>query len=154
MIKLDLQNPYDFETIPAEPFVQQWVDAAIQNKVDDYSVVIRFVDEDEGLQLNQSYRQKNKATNVLSFPYEMPEIPELREALIHLGDLVLCEPVVRREALAQGKPLSQHWAHLIVHGMLHLQGYDHITDAQAEMMEALEIRILKSFGFNNPYITL
>ena len=154
MIKLDLQNPYDFETIPAEPFVQQWVDAAIQNKVDDYSVVIRFVDEDEGLQLNQSYRQKNKATNVLSFPYEMLEIPELREALIHLGDLVLCEPVVRREALAQGKPLSQHWAHLIVHGMLHLQGYDHITDAQAEMMEALEIRILKSFGFNNPYITL
>ena len=159
MVELELQNPYGFDTIPDENDLQKWSNISLQHSQNDSSVslVIRVVDEEEAIELNHTYRDKNTATNVLSFPYEVPEyvtgIPELQDeyAQQHLGDLVLCEKVVIDEARAQNKPLDQHWAHLIIHGVLHLQGYDHICDDDAIKMESLEIEILESLGFSNPY---
>jgi len=159
MIELELQNPYDFDTIPDINNVQKWSNAALQSTEIDraISLVIRIVNEKEGIDLNCTYRNKNAATNVLSFPYEVPDyavdIPELQDEYLqqHLGDLVLCEKIVIAEAKAQNKTLEQHWAHLIIHGVLHLQGYDHINDDDATKMESLEIEILESLGFSNPY---
>lgn len=157
MIELELQNPCDFDTIPNIESLQLWSNAALQQSNGDISLVIRLVDEDEGKNLNYTYRNKNSATNVLSFPYEVPDyaidIPELNDEYSnsHLGDLVLCENVVINEAKAQNKTVEQHWAHLIVHGVLHLQGFDHINDNDAIKMESLEIEILESLGFDNPY---
>jgi len=163
MVDLDIQNPYEYESIPSESELQQWVEAAIQGSYieHDFSVVVRFVNEMEGLALNQAYRKKKYATNVLSFPFDEPEFTteisrldeELSEHLQqqHLGDIVLCEKVVKKESKEQGKVLVQHWAHMIIHGVLHLQGYDHLTDEEANLMEALEVRILDSLGFDNPY---
>ena len=161
MIELELQNPYDFDTIPQFDDLEKWSNAALQIAKADQAVslVIRFVNEEEGIDLNYTYREKNVATNVLSFPYEVPDyavdIPELQDEYSqqHLGDLVLCEKVVRAEAKVQNKTLEQHWAHLIIHGVLHLQGYDHINDDEAATMESLEIKILESLGFSNPYDT-
>lgn len=157
MIKLDLQNPYDFDTIPKFQDLQTWSNAALQKSDQTLSLVIRVVNEEEGMDLNQTYRGKKSATNVLSFPYEEPDyvmdIPELQDEYSrqYLGDIVLCEKVVINEAKAQNKTVAQHWAHLIIHGVLHLQGYDHINDDDATKMEALEIKILDSLGFKNPY---
>jgi probable rRNA maturation factor len=111
--------------------------------------VLRIVDEPEGAELNQAWRNRSAATNVLSFPAELPENPALRV----LGDLVLCAPVVRREARAQGKPQAAHWAHLVIHGTLHLLGYDHTVESEAEVMEALECAVLAGLGFPDPYQT-
>ena len=163
MIELDIQNPYEYPSIPERSELQRWVEASIQGKSSDsqLSIVIRFVNEEEGKTLNRAYRHKKYATNVLSFPFEEPEftseISELNDAISqylqqqHLGDIVLCEQVVQAEALKQNKTLKQHWAHLIVHGVLHLQGYDHLNDEEANLMESLEIKILQSLGFDNPY---
>ena len=162
MIELDVQNPYGYTTIPQEDDLTKWVEAAIQgNSKHDFSVVIRFVNEEEGKTLNHAYRQKKYATNVLSFPFEEPQfttdIIELSDALTqhlehqHFGDIVLCEAVVRREAHQQEKQLQHHWAHLVVHGVLHLQGYDHLDDKEAALMESLEVKILATLGFKNPY---
>nr|WP_228276757.1 rRNA maturation RNase YbeY [Marinobacter sp. JSM 1782161] len=115
---------------------------------EDSEVTLRIVDEDESAALNGQYRQKDRPTNVLSFPFEQPEGITLPLA----GDLVICAPVVAREAHEQGKTLSAHWAHMVIHGMLHLQGYDHIDDRDAEIMETLEIRLLAELGFSNPYL--
>ena len=163
MVEIELQNPYGFDTVPDNVDLQIWSNIALQTsngEADESSVslVIRVVDEDEGIELNHTYRNKKSATNVLSFPYEVPDyavdIPELQDAYSqqYLGDLVLCEKVVIAEAKAQNKTLKQHWAHLIIHGVLHLQGYDHINDDEAFTMESLEIEILKSLGFDNPYL--
>ena len=108
---------------------------------------IHITDRDEISELNQTYRDKAGPTNVLSFPAELPE--ELGLPL--LGDIVICAPVVEDEAREQGKSLQAHWAHMIIHGTLHLLGYDHINDDDADIMESLEIDILQSFGFQNPY---
>jgi probable rRNA maturation factor len=105
---------------------------------------LRFVDEIEGRALNRKYRERDRATNVLSFVYD-------DEPGMYGGDIVLCAPVLRREAAAQGKPLTAHCAHLVVHGMLHLQGADHEAPAQAARMEAREIAILAQLGFPSPY---
>lgn len=166
MIQLDVQNPYEYDSIPNNRELQDWVDAAIQgeNIEQGLSVVIRFVNEEEGRTLNQAYRHKKYATNVLSFPFEEPEftttIADLEEALSehleqqHLGDIILCEQVVQKEASDQGKTLTHHWAHLIIHGVLHLQGYDHIEEQEATLMESLEIKILDGLGFDNPYFEI
>ena len=167
MIELDVQNPYKYKSIPNADELSAWVEAAIQgdnlahSSNHKLSVVIRFVSVEEGETLNQAYRHKKTATNVLSFPFEEPEfttdITELNEALSkhlqqqHLGDIVLCEEIVQKEATEQNKTLKQHWAHLIVHGVLHLQGYDHLNDEDASLVESLEIKILKILGFDNPY---
>lgn len=153
---VEIQNPEAFKAIPAETLIKHWACATWLDE-NEASVVIRVVGTEEGLELNQSYRHKDYPTNVLSFPYEPSEI-ELEfldaEDLGHLGDLVICLPVVEREAAEQGKPVQHHWAHLIVHGMLHLQGFDHEeSEVEANMMEAREIEILCQLGIPNPYET-
>ncbi|MFN3785214.1 MAG: rRNA maturation RNase YbeY [Thiothrix sp.] len=147
---LDIQNPENYTDIPNEAVLAQWAQAAWQG-AGEAGVVVRVVAEAESQALNRSYRGKDYPTNVLSFPYDLPPLPLEADETAYLGDLVICQPVMRREAAEQGKTSEQHWAHLLVHGLLHLQGYDHIDDAEAEAMEALEIRILAQLGFPNPY---
>ena len=135
--------------IPSPASFRRWVEAALhgakRRKATELS--IRIVDADEGRALNRDYRGKDYATNVLSFEAELP--PGMKLPLI--GDMVICAPVVAREAAEQGKRTRDHWAHLTVHGVLHLLGYDHIVDAEAEAMEALETRILAGLGIADPY---
>lgn len=133
--------------LPSAASVRRWVAAALAGRRASAEVSVRFVDSPEGRALNRTYRGKDYATNVLSFPVELP--PGVRSPL--LGDLVLCAPVVVLEALAQGKPLSHHYAHLVVHGCLHLLGMDHQDQTEAEAMEARERRILARLGIPNPY---
>lgn len=147
---IDIQNPENYSTVPAEADVLHWAQAAWQSD-GEAGVVVRIVDAAESQELNRDYRQKDCPTNVLSFPYDAPPIPLEDDETEYLGDLVICLPVVEREAAEQGKTLTQHWAHLLVHGLLHLQGYDHITDSEAEEMETLETEILGKLGFPAPY---
>ena len=115
-------------------------------------VSIRIVGETESREMNLNYRRKDSATNVLAFPSGLPEIEDWPEDTpVPLGDLVICAPVVEREAAEQGKDLAHHWGHMLVHGTLHLLGYDHQTDAQAQKMESIEVKILDSGGVPNPY---
>lgn len=133
--------------LPASTSFRRWVDAALIGKRRSAELAIRLVDATEGQQLNRDYRGKNYATNVLSFTAELPPgVP-----LPLLGDLVLCAPVIAREAAEQGKPLAAHYAHLTVHGVLHLLGMDHQSDPEASAMEAEETRILATLGISNPY---
>jgi probable rRNA maturation factor len=133
--------------------MQQWAEIARQGSTD-ASVTLRFVNQQEGLALNQTYRSKDGATNILSFIFEQPILPNgvVLDQPLHLGDLVICLPVIETEAQQQQKSLEQHFAHLIIHGMLHLQGYDHLEAQQAQQMEALEIDILQTLGYPNPYL--
>ena len=138
--------------VPAPASFRRWVEAALKGarRRKGTELSIRIVDADEGQSLNLQYRGKDYATNVLSFPVELP--PGVDVPLI--GDLVICAPVVTREAAEQGKKAADHWAHLTVHGTLHLLGYDHIDDAEAETMEALETRVLAGLGIADPYETV
>lgn len=147
-ITLDLQLATTATDLPSEQQFQLWLNAAVLPFQTDAEVTIRLVDEAESQQLNFDYRQKDKPTNVLSFPFQQP--PGLELPL--LGDLVICAQVVSREATEQGKTAEAHWAHMVVHGCLHLLGFDHINDAEAEEMEAEEILILQSLGLPNPYL--
>jgi probable rRNA maturation factor len=135
--------------VPSAASFRQWVNAALTGakRRRQAELSIRIVDAAEGRELNRDYRGKDYATNVLSFPAELP--PGVQLPLI--GDLAICAPVVAREAAEQGKPPRHHWAHMTVHGVLHLLGYDHIVDAEAEAMEALETRILTRLGIPDPY---
>ncbi|WP_323065012.1 rRNA maturation RNase YbeY [Aeromonas jandaei] len=133
--------------LPSEAQLQGWLDGTILGFQPEAEVTVRIVDEAESNELNLTYRGKDKPTNVLSFPFEAP--PGLELPL--LGDLVICRQVVEREAQEQGKPLMAHWAHMVVHGSLHLLGYDHIEDEEAEEMEALERDIMQELGFADPY---
>lgn len=142
---LELQNASERAGIPAETDLASWAQSAL--KRDEAELVIRVVDEEESAELNFQYRHKAGPTNVLSFPFEAP--PGVDTAI--LGDLVICAPVVEREAAEQGKPQCAHWAHMVVHGVLHLQGYDHVEEHEAMAMEAEEVAILRQLGFPNPY---
>ena len=146
-INVDLQNDEELDLVPSEQQFQQWIAAALQEPDHQFEQTSRIVGETEGRELNSRYRGNASATNVLAFP-------GANELLDYdcLGDLVICAPVVAAEAGVQGKPVEAHWAHLVVHGMLHLQGFDHQTNADTRQMEALEIKILGSLGYNNPYI--
>ncbi len=147
-IILDLQLASNATDLPAEAKIQQWLEAAILPFQADAEVTVRIVDSSESQQLNFDYRGKDKPTNVLSFPFQCP--PGIELAL--LGDLVICAPVVTAEAAEQGKSLQAHWAHMVVHGSLHLLGFDHINDDDAQQMEAEEVTILQQLGFTNPYL--
>jgi probable rRNA maturation factor len=139
--------------LPAAASFRKWVKAAVDGagRRFDSEVAIRLVDAAEGQAMNLQYRGKDYATNVLSFPAEMPEgLPEDFD-FPQLGDLVICAPVVVREAAEQGKALGDHYAHLTIHGVLHLLGFDHVEEAEAEEMEALERQILASLGIADPY---
>ena len=146
-VTVDLQVAVEAD-IPKLQQFEQWVQAALKDVEEECELSIRVVDEEESAELNSSYRGKNGPTNVLSFPFESPIPMEPRL----LGDLIICVPVVEKEATQQQKSLTDHWAHMVVHGCLHLLGYDHIEDDEAEIMEALEVSILKSVNIANPYI--
>lgn len=147
-IILDLQLASTADNLPSEQQIQQWLEAAILPFQTEAEVTVRIVDEAESQQLNFDYREKNKPTNVLSFPFECP--PGIELPL--LGDLVICAQVVASEAAEQQKTLTAHWAHMVVHGSLHLLGFDHINDDDAAEMEAEEIQILAELGFADPYV--
>ncbi len=144
-LQLDIQRPYDGPEVPGDAQFRQWVQTALAGQ-DNAMVNIRIVDTDEGRELNRRWRGRDSATNVLSFPASIP-----LTGMRILGDIVLCAPVVAREAAEQGKPVEHHWAHLTIHGLLHLLGFDHTTAAQAEIMESGEIRLLDQLGIPNPY---
>jgi probable rRNA maturation factor len=144
---VDVQIATADENIPSDEDFRSWVAAALPDERRASEITIRVVGYDESKALNAQYRHQDKPTNVLSFPSDLP--PELQIPL--LGDLVVCAGVVEREAHEQGKSLTAHWAHMVVHGTLHLLGYDHECDADAEEMEALETRILGQLGFPAPY---
>ena len=135
--------------LPKKVDLQRWVTAALTNAgyINDAELVIRIVDEAESAALNQSYRHKQGSTNVLSFPFEAI----LGVDVNLLGDVVICAPVVLQEAILQHKDPMAHWAHIVIHGVLHLLGYDHQNDMQANTMEALESRTLVSLGYPDPY---
>lgn len=140
-LRLSVQYACNSQLLPSRPSIRRWVRAACPLPAE---VTVRFVDAEEGQMLNCDYRDKDYATNVLSFVYET--------APVVLGDLVVCLPVVLKEAAKQGKSPDAHFAHLIVHGMLHLQGYDHETgNEDARRMEALEADVLAGLGYADPY---
>lgn len=144
--RLVIQRASECEDLPADECIEQWVNAALAS-YPQASLVVRLVDEEEGRELNRMWRDRDYATNVLSFPASLPEDMGLQ----FLGDIVLCAPVIAREAAEQGKPLEWHWAHLLVHGVLHLLGFDHISADQAREMESREIELLRTLGIDNPY---
>lgn len=146
MLELDLQLATTGRH-PSEADFRRWCELALRQRSGDSELTIRLVDEEEGRELNRTWRHKDYATNVLSFPVELP--PGVRSPLI--GDIVICAPVVAREAAEQDKRLRDHYAHLTVHGVLHLLGHDHENDADAERMEKLEVRILAGLGIADPY---
>ena len=147
MNNIEIQAIFESAGQPDQQQIQLWVDAALEGYDQDTEIVVRIVDERESAQLNEQYRHKSGPTNILSFPVDLPEGIELDL----LGDLVICAPVLEKEALEQDKLLAHHWAHIVVHGVLHLLGYDHIDEAQAELMENKEIAILNKLHINNPY---
>lgn len=147
MSQIDVSYGLPRNGLPAAGTLRLFAAAALAGRLEDGELSIRIVDALEGRELNRDYRDKDYATNVLSFPAELPPgVP-----LPILGDLVLCAPVIAREAQEQGKPLKHHYAHMVVHGVLHLLGHDHMEDAEAEAMEALERQILAKLGIADPY---
>jgi probable rRNA maturation factor len=148
---IDLQIACQETQIPSLAQFQLWISSALaevsSDTTQDFELTIRLVNNEESQQLNHQYRQKDKPTNVLSFPFEVPDGIEMNL----LGDLVICIDVMKEEAQAQNKALFDHWAHLVIHGCLHLVGFDHISDEEALEMESIEIAILAKLGINNPY---
>lgn len=146
-VQVDVDIQVDAEAVPGEDEVHRWVTAALRDEREVAEVSVCIVDAATSADLNHRYRGKNYPTNVLSFPADLPA--ELGLPL--LGDLVVCAEVVAREAAEQGKAANAHWAHMLVHGTLHLLGYDHLDDQEAEAMEALETDIVTTLGFAAPY---
>ncbi|GIU16574.1 endoribonuclease YbeY [Shewanella sp. c952] len=146
-VDLDLQIAVEGFELPSTQEMELWVKTALRDSMEQAELTIRIVDVAESEMLNSTYRGKDKPTNVLSFPFEAP--PGIELPL--LGDLVVCAAVVKQEAIDQNKPLNAHWAHMVVHGCLHLLGYDHIEDIEAEEMESIETQLIESLGYNNPY---
>ncbi|QOC23874.1 rRNA maturation RNase YbeY [Wenzhouxiangella sp. AB-CW3] len=147
--RLVIQRVHDGPEVPADELFSRWVDVALAD-LDDVGLVLRVVGEDEGRELNRQWRDRDHATNVLSFPADLPPGTPWR----FLGDIVLCAPVIAREAEAQGKPLLWHWAHLVIHGILHLLGFDHMTPDQAGEMESREVELLRTLDISDPYISI
>ena len=151
-IHIDLQTESESKQLPSIEALTLWANKAHQSKESETDITIRIVDIEESAELNQTYRGKEGPTNVLSFPFEAPpgiDIHLLGD--VSLGDLVICAPVVEREASEQDKALIAHWAHMVIHGVLHLQGYDHIEDEEALIMEGLETEIIMELNYPAPY---
>lgn len=150
MIDLDVQFASAAAELPSASDFLQWVSAALASRHKDAELTVRIVDEAESAELNMTYRRVQGPTNVLSFPFVAPPGVELPL----LGDIIICAPVVQQEALAQHKTALAHWAHMTVHGCLHLLGHDHVQPEEAECMENLESRILAGLGFADPYLVM
>jgi probable rRNA maturation factor len=144
-MELTLQDVSDASDVPGEDEIRRWLTAALTEQ--DIELTVRLVDGEEMSELNHQYRHKQGPTNVLSFPFENP--PGVSSGI--LGDIVICAPVVRCEAREQEKTVLSHWAHMVIHGALHLQGYDHENEQDALEMEAQETRIMMQLGFPEPY---
>jgi len=153
MIDVDVQVASESKTLPNEEQLSLWAKTALANLKDSAELSIRLVDVEESQSLNLEYRGKDKPTNVLSFPFEVPpELIGLEEMGDLIGDLVICATVVEEEAVQQNKASLHHWAHMVVHGCLHLLGYDHINDEEAQIMEDLERKILSQLDIADPYL--
>ena len=155
---LDLQLASECADIPKQEDIQFWLDTLLSHQqITEKEITVRIVDEAEMQQLNKQYRGKDKSTNVLSFPFEMPELTlpdgvEIDESMSKfLGDIVICAQVVTQESQQQNKPLSHHWAHMLIHGTLHLLGYDHIEEQEAQEMEGIEIATSQKLAIDDPY---
>ena len=151
MVSIDLQCVYlknddEIGSIPSIEQFKRWVESSLVSSFTELEQTVRVVSEAESQSLNSQYRGKDQPTNVLSFPSDSQYLD-----YECLGDLVICAPVIELEALEQGKPHEAHWAHMVVHGMLHLQGFDHQNDQDADEMETLEIKVLSTLGLTNPY---
>ena len=152
--EFEIQRATEAPSIPDDEQFGDWINAVLSTQDHHCSLTIRLVDEPEARRFNKTYRQRDYATNVLSFPAELPQgLPvEVRQA--QLGDILICAPVVAREALEQNRSQVDHWAHLTIHGVLHLLGYDHERPDEAAVMEALETKILEGLGVSDPYIDI
>lgn len=152
---------YADQTLPSDIQIQHWVESTLCYLLEnsdlektEYELLVRIVDKTDSQQLNKRYRHKNRPTNVLSFPFEVPDLFKDQQHVNILGDIVVCAPIVADEAEQQHKTYEQHWVHMIVHGVLHLLGYDHIENTDAVVMESLEKDILLNLGYPNPYMEL
>lgn len=144
---IDVLYAIESATYPSVENIQHWAHAALQHMQTPGALTIKIIAEAEMQALNYTYREKNKPTNVLSFPCNLPQ--PLRGNL--LGDIAICAPVVEKEANTADKDVMAHWAHLVVHGVLHLLGYNHEQEDEAVVMESLETRIIQDLGFQDPY---
>lgn len=149
MYQVTVQRTVPKNVMPSAKNLQHWAKAALKYLDKSAELNIRIVDSAEMTELNSQYRHKKKPTNVLSFPFDMPE--EVEDELSFLGDIIICAEIVNDEAQVQHKSKQAHWAHMVIHGTLHLLGYDHEKDSDAAIMEPKEIAILESLGFPNPY---
>ena len=147
-IEVAVQYAIDWPDLPDKGKLKLWAETALEGLKENAELTIRIVDEDEGTQLNEQWRKSQGPTNVLSFSHE----GELEIAPDLLGDIVVCAPVVTREAKEQNKNIDAHWAHMVIHGILHLNGFDHVEPEDADTMENLEIKILEELNYNNPYL--
>lgn len=149
-LDLDIQYAVDLPDLPTKSDLKLWVTQALIGRREQAELVIRIVNEIEGAALNYQYRHKPGPTNVLSFPFTaLPQVP-----IFFIGDLIICATVVAEEAADQRKTLKAHWAHIVIHGVLHLIGYDHDTTLHTQIMEELEQQILKKLGYPDPYLEL
>ncbi len=148
-LEIHVQDVSSCESVPSPESLRTWVRCALGSDLRG-ALTIRIVDEPEGADLNERYRRAQGATNVLAFPADESILPPMDELRL-VGDLVICAPVLEREAGAQGKSLEAHWAHISIHGALHLVGLGHDRDKEAQVMEARETELLKSLGFGDPY---
>ena len=147
--QIDIQDVSLSCVHPSEQLIKHWIEATLSSRIKAAEVCIRIVDEAESQQLNAQYRKKDAPTNVLSFYYDLAD--EVQGEQRFLGDLVICGQVLEKEAKAQQKTLEAHWAHMVIHGLLHLIGYDHQNETQASEMEKEEISMLEKLGYTNPY---
>lgn len=148
-LRLAVQFASEADELPSRAQVRRWVAAALEHSAE---ITVRIVDADEAQALNQDYRRKGYVPNVLTFEYGEIGSDEAGRGILG-GDVVICAPVVEREAREQGKPLKDHYAHMTVHGVLHLQGYDHLDPREADIMESREAAILKRFHIPDPYLS-
>ncbi|MEE9159231.1 MAG: rRNA maturation RNase YbeY [Gammaproteobacteria bacterium] len=146
-VEIDVQYAVMADGLPSVSDIETWIGAVVRGRRKNVQLTVRIVDEEEGTELNERWRQARGPTNVLSFPSEGLEAiaPDL------LGDVVICAPVVESEAREQGKSLTAHWTHMVIHGTLHLLGFDHVDEDHAREMELLEAQILKELGYSDPY---
>ena len=149
MINIAIQNVSNSSLIPTEQTLRDWALSALEQRCDTGELTLRLVDTAESQTLNQQYRQQNKPTNVLAFPFTAFAGLDISTPII--GDLVICAPLVNQEAKQQNKAPAAHWAHIVIHGVLHLLGYDHLKAAETKRMEDLEIDLLQQLGYANPY---
>jgi probable rRNA maturation factor len=150
-MNIEVQHAVALDGVPSDDDLLRFAEAALPAE-GAAGICLRIVDEAESRALNLQWRGKDSPTNVLSFPSSMPPgLPESAAGIGLSGDLALCAPVIAREAQVQGKPLGDHWAHLVIHGLLHLRGFDHIQDDHAEAMEQLERELLAGLGIADPY---